>query len=108
MKNIFARNKIYICDECEPSVITKKEEKLMLQLVNVNGNHANESCATEDMIPPVLDVEVSIACSRMPQKLILQPAGRELAFTYRNGRAYVQIARIDIHDIIEVIETTSR
>ncbi len=34
MKNIFTKNKIYITDECEPSVLTKKEEKLIKRAIN--------------------------------------------------------------------------
>lgn len=81
-----------------------KDGKLMLQLVNGNGNHTNPASATEDFIPPVVDVALSIALPKAPKKLILQPAGKELAFTYENGRAYVAIDRINIHEIIEVVE----
>ena len=81
-----------------------KDGKLMIQLVNGNGNHTNPNSATEDFIPPVVDVKLSIALPNPPKKLLLQPEGKELAFTYENGRAYVSIDRVNIHDIIEVVE----
>lgn len=78
--------------------------KQMIQLVNVGGSHFAINCATEDYIPPVLDIELSIALPKAPEKLILQPEGRELPFEYRDGRAYVKVDRVDIHSIIEVVE----
>lgn len=34
MKSIFTKNKIYITDQCEPSVLTKKEENLIKKAIN--------------------------------------------------------------------------
>jgi hypothetical protein len=85
-------------------VCLKKDGKLMIQLVNANGRHTDPTMATEDFIPPVVDVKLSIALPRAPKKLVLQPAGRELAFTYENGRAYFEVDRVNIHDIVEVVE----
>ena len=36
--------------------------------------------------------------------MLLQPGGRELAFEYTDGRAYVKVDRLDMHGVIEVIE----
>ena len=84
-------------------VCLEKNDRLMLQLVNVNGNHSNDRCATEAMIPPVLDIKLSIACSSNA-RLMLQPEGVELPYEYIDGRAYFEIDRINIHNIVEVIE----
>lgn len=66
-------------------VCLEKNGRLMLQLVNGNGNHNNLNCATEDFIPPVLDITLSIASDTVPSKLVLQPEGQELPFEYRDG-----------------------
>ena len=76
----------------------------MLQLVNGNGNHNNASCATEDFIPPVVDITLSVKCEAPPKKLILQPEGRELAFEYKDGRVYFDIDRVYIHNVVEFID----
>lgn len=75
---------------------------LTVQLVNANGTHADQSCATDDCIPPILDVTLSVALDAAPKAIMLQPEGRELAFTYRDGRAYFEIPRIDIHSAVEI------
>ena len=77
-------------------------EKQTVQLVNGGGAHSYPSCATDDHIPPVLDITLSIELDKKPQKLILQPENRELEFEYKDGRAYVEINRVDIHSIIEI------
>lgn len=76
----------------------------MIQLVNSGGNHMDLYLATTDKVPPALDVELSVQLPKEPAKLILQPEGRELPFTYRGGRAYVSVPRVDIHSIVEIAE----
>ncbi|MBR5307966.1 MAG: alpha-L-fucosidase [Clostridia bacterium] len=85
-------------------VCLEKNGRLMLQLVNGNGNHNNINCSTEDFIPPVVDIRISVATDRAPEKILLQPDGRELAFEYKNGRAYFDIDRVYIHSIAEIVK----
>ena len=85
-------------------VALRKDGKTMIQIVNAGGNHMDTALATDDYIPPVLDLELSIELPKKPAKLILQPEGRELPVAYRDGRAYVSIPRVDIHSVIEIVE----
>lgn len=84
-------------------VALKKDGTQMIQLVNGNGNHNNPLCATEDDIPPILDIRLSVACEKAPRKLILQPQGEELNFTFADGRATVEIDRVEIHNVLEIV-----
>lgn len=81
-----------------------KNDRLYIQLINANGNHSSMASATEDFVPPVVDAVLSIALENMPKALVLQPSGRELPFEYRGGRALVKVERVDIHEIVEVVE----
>lgn len=85
-------------------VCLKKNGRLMLQMINMNGSHRDLSVATDDKIPPLVDIELSIACASRPEKLLFQPGNKELPFEYRDGRAYVKIDRLNIQNIIEVVE----
>lgn len=76
--------------------------KLLVQLINGNGTHADVAYATDDHIPPALDVKLSIELNKKPEALLLQPEGKSLEFEWRDGRAFVCIDRLDIHSIIEV------
>ena len=77
-------------------------DKLTLQLTNMNGNHSNENIATENMIPPSLDIKVSVALDSADHKLTLQPGNRDIPFTFEDSRAYFEIPRIDIHNIVVI------
>ncbi len=85
-------------------VCLEKDGKLMLQLLNANGHHADPNTVTEDFISPIVDIKLSIELDAKPAKLILQPEGRELDFEYKDGRAYVELDRLNIHSIIEVVK----
>lgn len=85
-------------------VVLNKDGKTMIQLVNGGGSHSNATCATDDYIPPVLDIRLALTTKTEPAKLILQPEGRELPFSYRNGVAMVSVDRVEIHNIIEVVK----
>lgn len=85
-------------------VCLNKDGKLMIQLINGGGTHADPTTATDDRIFPALDIKLSIALDKRPSALILQPEAKPLDFEWRDGRAYVSIDRIDIHSIIEVNE----
>ena len=78
--------------------------RTMLQLVNMNGEHSNPRMVTDSYIPPVENICVSMRCQKAPQKLILQPDGRELPFTYENAKLRFTVDRIAIHSIVEVVE----
>ena len=84
-------------------VALNKDGHLMIQLVNAGGRHSDETCATDDYIPPVIDIKLSVALSDRPDKLILQPDNSEIPFEYRDGRAYFAVERVNIHSIIEVV-----
>jgi len=85
-------------------VCLEKDGRLMVQLVNANGNHSNVSVITEDFIPVVTDLTVSIAMERAPEAIILQPEGRKLDVNFKKGRAEVSIERLDIHSVLEIIK----
>lgn len=80
-----------------------KDGKLMIQLTNCGGRHQDNCCTTDDLIPPVLDARISVALDGAPEALILRPEGRTLGFEYKDGRAYFDLDRLDIHSIVEVI-----
>lgn len=83
--------------------VLSKDGRLMIQLVNSNGNHAGTASATEDNLPPVCDILLSLDASTRPAKLILRPEGRELPFEVRGGRFYFTVDRLPIHSIVEVV-----
>ena len=80
----------------------EKDGRMLIQLVNVGGSHGNPNIATDDYIPPVLDVFLSLKLPQTPVKLLLQPEGRKLKARELDGRLWVEIERIDIHSVLEI------
>lgn len=86
-------------------VALNKDGKTMIQLINAGGTHTDSACATDDCIPPVLDIKLSLSLPKEPKRLILQPEGKELPFSQsQNGKITTSINRVDIHSIIEIID----
>lgn len=84
-------------------VSLEKDGRLMIQLVNAGGTHTDASVASDDYIPPILDITLSLSLKNEPEALILQPQGRELMFTKEaDGSFRVDIDRVDIHSVVEV------
>ena len=80
-----------------------KDGRTFIQLVNANGSHSSRETATEDLIPPVVDITLTIRCEKMPSRLILRPSGESLDYSYDSGTATVSIGRVGMHEIIEIV-----
>jgi len=78
--------------------------KTMINLINVAGEHTNQSAIAYDQVPPLTGLTVSIKTSAKPAKIFLQPEGKEMQFTYSNGKACVIIPKLEIHSILELVE----
>lgn len=78
----------------------EKDGRMMVQLVNVNGNHYDEKSLTEDFIPPVLDVVLKVRLDKRPKAVYQQPDGKKLKFRWSDGRCEVTVPRVDIHSTI--------
>jgi hypothetical protein len=86
------------------TVLAEKEGRRYIHLINGNGLHAGRIASTEDFLPPILDVTLTVSCQKAPRALILRPEDRELPFTYENGTLTVKLDRVDLYDIIEIVE----
>ena len=76
--------------------------KLMVNLMNTAGPHANEWICAFDEVPPVGPLTVTIRTRRKPKKVTLQPAGRALRYEFSKGAVKVVLPKLEIHDIIVV------
>ena len=83
-------------------VCLEKDGKLMLQIINANGSHADPTCMSEEVIPPLVDIELSVAVDKADVSVALQPMGKRLEYNYNNGRIYFKVDRVDIHAVAEI------
>lgn len=83
-------------------VPTMKEGRLLIQLVNTSGDHANTNVKGIDEIPSLRNLDLNILTNQRPANIKLQPGNEEIKWEYRNNRVFLQVKEIDIHRVIEV------
>jgi hypothetical protein len=77
--------------------------KLNVNLINVAGEHTNQSAIGYDEIPTVGYLTITIKTEKKPSKIILQPEGKEMEFIYQNGSAMLTVQELKIHSILEIM-----
>ncbi|MGQ9561281.1 MAG: hypothetical protein ACUVWA_12285 [Candidatus Oleimicrobiaceae bacterium] len=80
--------------------VNRKDDKLMVNLVNTSGAHANERVNVFDQIPAVGPLTVSVRSNVKPKTVRLMPEGKKLAYTFRNGKLVVTIPKVEIHEVL--------
>lgn len=82
--------------------VNELKGKTLINLINVAGEHTNQSAIGYDQVPALTNLTVLI--KGKPSKVILQPEGTELQTTFANGKTLVQLPRLEIHSILELVE----
>mgnify|MGYP005891757203 FL=1 len=83
---------------------SEKDGRMLIQLVNTSGDHANRSVKGIDEIPELRDLNVVVRSEERPKKVLLQPDGRPLRFDYVDGKVTFVVPDLKIHDIVEIIK----
>ncbi len=84
-------------------LLTKKEGREYLHLVNILGEHRSGRIKTFDAIPPVYGLEVVYNSGRKPKRVLSRPGGIEQTYTYADGTVKIEVDRIDLYEILEII-----
>jgi hypothetical protein len=84
--------------------LNKLNGKTYVHLINVAGEHTNQAAIAYDQVPPLENILVSVRTTVKPSKILLQPEGKELDFTFMDGISSLVIPGIEIHAILEIIE----
>ncbi|MDZ7412101.1 MAG: hypothetical protein ONB15_01030 [candidate division KSB1 bacterium] len=82
--------------------VNELDGKLMVNLVNTSGSHADSRVYVFDQIPPVGPLMVTVKRGMRPRAVTLMPEGRKLKFAYQNGQVAVAIPRVEIHEVVVV------
>jgi len=82
--------------------LNRKEGRLIVNLVNTAGPHADENVNVYDAIPEVGPLEVSVRFPEKPGSVTLEPYHRKVRYRYGNGRIRTTINRLKIHEALVV------
>jgi len=83
--------------------INQLNGKMFVNLVNIAGEHTNQTAIGYDEIPLLKDLTVSIRTAKKPAKIVLQPEDKALKFDFQNGVSKVIVSELVIHSVLEVI-----
>jgi hypothetical protein len=76
--------------------------KTYVNLINVAGEHTNQTAIGYDQVPALENLEVSIRTETKPSAIMLQPEGKKLKFSYKDGISTVKVGRLALHSILEI------
>ena len=85
--------------------LARKDGRLLVNLVNTAGPHAEGNVYTHDDIPPLgpLEVRVRLPEGRArPGRVRLEPKGLDLDFTCDEGALRCTVPRLEIHEVVVV------
>jgi len=77
--------------------------RMLVNLINVAGEHTNQMAIGYDEIPSLKNLTVSIRTTEKPAKILLQPEGKELKIDFQNGISKVVVSELAIHSVLEII-----
>ena len=83
--------------------VTEDETRLLVHLVNIQGDHDALNCENFDEIPPIGRLTVEVQCPQEPKAVRIQPDGREAAWYWINGKLKVELDGVELYDIIEIL-----
>jgi hypothetical protein len=103
VKKLFPNPKVEV-KETENLVVTvnTKENKLMINLINMSGPHSNTRVARYDTIEAIGPFEIKIKVNAKPKNVTLQPENIHLNYSYENGEIKTMVERVNVHSIIVV------
>ena len=81
-------------------IVTEKEGRLLINLVNMAGNHHVPGVRSFGEIPSIGPLTVSVKCKEKPGEIYLEPGHRKVEYSYENGKAVLVVPRLDIHQVI--------
>ena len=83
--------------------VNKNHDHTFIHLMNAAGEHDNANVGQIDEIPPLYDLSLGLILPREPRKIILRPENRALDFQWKDGKALMNIPKLEIYSIVEVI-----
>ena len=94
--------KIEHADGLAEIVCLSVDGKFMLQVLNAGGSHRDLRLSTENYIPPLENITISLREDIDVNTVILQPENIPLKTYKSNGRVCFKIPRVNIHSIAEI------
>ena len=80
----------------------EKNGRNILHLLFAHTTVRGENTEVIEDTVPLYNVKCSIKCSEAPSKILLQPSGAEIEFSYTDGRAEFIVPEVNIHQMVVI------
>ena len=90
------------CSDYVDVILTKKQEKLLINLVNYAGPHSVSAVRSYGQIPPLTDVTLEVALKNKPSAVFSAPESHALEWTWEGGKLTAKLDRLDMHTAIVI------
>jgi hypothetical protein len=77
-----------------------QEKREVVHLLYAQPAKRGQGVEVIEDIVPLFQVGVSLRRARRPRRVLLEPQGRELAFTYEQGRVSVVVPELELHQMV--------
>lgn len=83
-------------------VITQKNDKTYIHLINAGGAHNNSNVLTYDEVAPLKNIKIEIQRKNKPAAVRLQPGNEPLEYEFDNQTLRCVVKEIGIYSILEI------
>jgi hypothetical protein len=82
--------------------VSRLKGKLLVNLVNTSGPHADVNDPIHDAVSPVGPLEITIHAQKKPASVTLEPGSQPLQFQFSGSEVRLTLPRLEIHSAIVV------
>lgn len=83
-------------------LVTEKDGKTYVHLVNLLGEHRAQTVKTFERIPAATDIQVELTWERKPKYVKLQPENQELSYKQTQNGINITVPKVELYTIIEI------
>lgn len=83
-------------------ILQKREDTLIINLVNMAGNHNVAGIRTYSEIPKLGPLKVSVDCEQEPAEVFMEPGHLPAVYSYADGVLEIKVPELVIHQAITV------
>jgi hypothetical protein len=80
----------------------RKNGNTYISLINIAGEHSNQSAIGYDQVPALTDLNILVRTAGKPSSIMLQPEGKSLKFSYKNGIVSTIVPKVDVYSLVEI------
>lgn len=83
-------------------LVTEKNQKTYVHLVNLLGEHRCQTVKTFESIPAATDIQVELPLEHTPKCVKLQPENQDIPFELTENGIRISLPKVELYTIVEI------